>query len=239
MQKANTNTYHFLYWDAFRDLKMGQYLLNREQAFIRNILGTVRHQPRRVLEIGCCSGRVSLPFREAGLNFIGLDIDHFALTMFHHCSNKTPLVRGDALLLPFADGCFDCILAIQCFSYFNHQLFLQESNRVLANDGLLIYSAVNSSNYKRVLKRLRWHNLNFRPTDTISCSQMLLATEEHGFEIQTVSGYNWVPFTPELAPHSNSLLVGLAAWIERTLRLDRYYRISPWILVAAKKRRAQ
>ncbi len=42
----------------------------------------------------------------------------------------------------------------------------------------------------------------------------------------------WIPFPRT----SDNRLVSVAAWVEQKLRLDRYYSISPWILVAARKR---
>ena len=52
-----------------------------------------------------------------------------------------------------------------------------------------------------------------------------------GFDIKQVSGYNWVPFDRL----SDSAFVSSAALVEKTLRLDRLYNISPWVLVAARK----
>jgi hypothetical protein len=61
--------------------------------------------------------------------------------------------------------------------------------------------------------------------------EVLRATTDHGFEVQAVSGYNWLPFSRL----SDSALVIPAARIERALRLDRRPTVSPWILVSARK----
>jgi hypothetical protein len=63
------------------------------------------------------------------------------------------------------------------------------------------------------------------------CNDVLRTAADHGFKIQAVSGYNWLPFSRL----SDSALVIPAARIERALRLDRCPSVSPWILVAATK----
>jgi hypothetical protein len=64
------------------------------------------------------------------------------------------------------------------------------------------------------------------------CSKVLRAIRDHGFDIQAISGYGWIPFTRA----GRSVLVDVMARVEGQLRLDRWYGISPQILVAARKR---
>ena len=174
---------------------------------------------------------MALPLHNAGLNVVALEKDPVAVGAFQRRSNGIPLVMGDVLCLPFADGTFDSLVAIQCFEYFDHHQFLQESNRVVCNGGLLIFDALNRHSYKWPLKILSARTLEL-PSANLSCREILRATIDHGFDIQAVRGYNWVPFTR----HSDSALVDVTALVEQTLRLGRYYSISPKILVSAKKR---
>jgi acetolactate synthase regulatory subunit len=62
-------------------------------------------------------------------------------------------------------------------------------------------------------------------------SRVLRVIRDHGFDIQAVSGHGWIPFTRK----SGSALVDVMARVERRLRLDRWYGISPRILVGARK----
>ena len=237
------------------DTSMGRYLFQREFAFVKRFLGAAA-QPHRLLEVGCGKGQITRALQEAGLQVVGLDIDPAALAICQSHSNATPLITGRMPHLPFADESFDCVIAIECVGYFAHRPFLQESNRVLSNGGLLIFDSENQRSYRwalrrllgrsatRQLKRLLDRVAEIDPARTpkilaadykLSCREVLQATADSGFDIQAVSGYNWVPFDVR----SDSALVGPAARVEQTLRLDRYYNISPWFLVAARKRDAE
>lgn len=213
-----------------RDTTMGRYLFQHEYAFIGRWLRTST-QPRRILDIACGSGSISLPLHGSGLNVVGIDRDALALAEVQRRSNKIPLVLADSLRLPFSDNSFDCAIAIQCFEYFaDYHGFLREMSRLLVNGGLLIFDSLNTRSYRWRLKMLFGRTLSY-PSPNLSCGQILRATAEHGFNIRGLSGYNWVPFTRD----SNSPLVPLAALIEKKLRLDRCSSISPKILVAATK----
>ncbi len=87
--------------------------------------------------------------------------------------------------------------------------------------------------YKWHLKNRVGRRLDL-PSADLDYREVLRAAVDHGFEIRAVSGYNWVPFTR----HSDSKLVRVAALVESALRLDRYYQISPKILVAARRGRS-
>jgi len=204
---------------------MGRYLLEHEYAFAGRWLGQAR-QPCRVLDLACGSGSMGLPLR--------IDLDPLALAEIRRQSNRMPLVAGDALLLPFANNSFDCVIAIECFEYFTDcRGFLRAVNRVLVNGGTLIFDSLNRLGYKWWLKALLGRGVPY-PSPELSCGELLRATVEHGFDVQGIRGYGWVPFTRD----SNSPLLPLAALIENKLRLSRYSSISPKILVAARKREA-
>lgn len=231
MPAAATDLVQPFYWDQFRDTPLDRYLFRREYAFIRRFLGSTA-RPRSLLDIGCGSGRVTLPLHGMGLDVVGMDLDPVPLAAFQGRSDAVPLVRGAALRLPFADGSFDCVVAMEVLGYTDdHRGFLQECHRVLSRGGTLIFHAVNRRSYKRVLKRLVGRAAGLGPAYNLSAYELMRATAAQGFDIQGVSGYYWMPFSRK----SSSRLVGPAALLERALRLDRRYDISPWILVAASK----
>jgi SAM-dependent methyltransferase len=217
------------YWDQYRDTAVGRYLFAREHAFIGRVLGRGT-PPRRLLDVGCGSGRLTLPLREAGHEVVAVDLSPVALAAFRRRSATAPAVRGDAQCLPFADGSFDAVIAIQSFDYVDHVRFFQECGRVLRGDGLLVFDALNRRSYKWLLKNRVGRPLAL-PSANLDCREVLGATARHGFHVESVRGYNWVPFTR----HSNSRWVAVAAMAESALRLDRPYWVSPKILVAARK----
>jgi hypothetical protein len=104
--------------------------------------------------------------------------------------------------------------------------------------GLLILESVNRYSYKWLQRRLRrWFSRNpsgavsDKWVNIMSCGQVLSEITGHGFTIEAVSGYGWIPF----ARHSDSPLVDVLARIENSLGLARWHQASPRILVAAQK----
>ena len=218
------------YWDQFRDTTVGRYLFGREYAFISRVLGRGTCA-RTVLDLGCGSGRLTVPLRNAGHHVVGVDLSLVALRAFRRRSRGIPLVQGDTSNLPFADGSFDGVVAIQTLEFVEVSAFMRQCGRVLRPGGLLIFDALNRRSYKWHLKNRVGRRLEL-PSADLDYRDVLRAVIHHELEILAVSGYNWLPFTR----HSNSRLVRAAALVESTLRLDRYYRISPKILVAARRR---
>ena len=105
------NSVSSFYWDKYRDTTMGRYLFHCEHTFIRRLLCTIP-QPQRLLDVASGSGRMALPLHDAGINIVALELDPEALAAFKQRSNVVPLLRGDVLCLPFADGSFNAIVAI-------------------------------------------------------------------------------------------------------------------------------
>ena len=60
--------------------------------------------PKRVLDLACGTGDLCRTLADAGYRPIGAD---FSAGMLHAATTPAPLVRADALCLPFADGAFD------------------------------------------------------------------------------------------------------------------------------------
>jgi SAM-dependent methyltransferase len=231
MTSASAHDSGPFYWDRFRDTTVGRYLFQRERAFIDRALG---HEGRRraILDVGCGSGRFTIPLSDAGHQLVGTDLSRVALAAFRQRSLRVPLVLGDASYLPFVDGSFDGVIAVQTLDYVPLGDFMRECGRVLRPGGLLIFDSLNRRGYKWRLKNLLGRQLML-PSADLDYQDVLRAALDHGFEIQAIRGYNWAPVTRE----SNSKLVHLAALVESALGLDRYYQLSPKILVAARKGR--
>ena len=220
------------YWDRYRDTTLGRYLFEREHRFIRRALSRDRGR-RTLLDLGCGSGRLTLPLRGAGHDVVGLDLSSVALAAFRRRSRTVPLVQADSARLPLRDAAVDGVIAIQSLDYVEHRAFMGECSRVLRPGGLLIFDALNRRSYKWHLKNRVGRQLEL-PSAELDYCEVLRAAVRHGFEILDISGYNWVPFTR----HSDSGLVRAAAFVESALRLDRFYQISPKILVAARRGRS-
>jgi SAM-dependent methyltransferase len=223
--------------DKRPDVAMERYLLRRELTFVRRVLGGTI-QPRRLLEVCCGDGWITIPLHATGFPAVGLDINLVPLGILRRQFSGLPLVLGDAMCLPFADGSLDCVVAIQCLHFLDRTRFLQECSRIMRSGGLLILESLNRHSYKWLQRRLRRcfsrspsGAVSDKWVDILSCGEILREIAGHGFTTEAVSGYGWIPF----ARHSNSSWVGVMARVEQALRLERWYSISPRIIVAARK----
>ena len=118
-------------WDdyaPFYDWESARTLGRRDVAFWRRVAAGA---PGRVLELGCGTGRVSLPLARAGVDLVGLDrsdamlararrkaarlaqrIPPSRIPRIPNPQSRIPtFVRGDIRALPFADGEFSMVLA--------------------------------------------------------------------------------------------------------------------------------
>ncbi len=103
-------------WDAyapFYDWENARTLGRRDVSFWQRLAASVQG---RVLELGCGTGRVSLPLARAGVDLVGIDRSAAMLTRLAHQLSKSRIrqlrvLRGDIRALPFRDGAFNAVLA--------------------------------------------------------------------------------------------------------------------------------
>lgn len=94
-------------WDEyapFYDWENARTLGKRDVPFWRNLAG---HCGGRVLELGCGTGRISLPLGRAGVDLVGVDRSEPMLTRARmrvrraRLTTRVRLIRGDIRFLPF------------------------------------------------------------------------------------------------------------------------------------------
>jgi ubiquinone/menaquinone biosynthesis C-methylase UbiE len=104
-------------WDQyapFYDWENAQTLGRRDVPFWRRI-GLASGGP--LLELGCGTGRITLPLARAGVEVVGIDRSEPMLARAAArrrrapCGELVELVRGDIRALPFQPGQFDTVLA--------------------------------------------------------------------------------------------------------------------------------
>jgi ubiquinone/menaquinone biosynthesis C-methylase UbiE len=97
-------------WDEyapFYDWENAQTLGRRDVAFWRRVAGKANGP---VLELGCGTGRVSLPLARAGIDLIGIDRSAQMLARAKR-HDSLQLIRGDIRALPFEAGAFPMVIA--------------------------------------------------------------------------------------------------------------------------------
>jgi ubiquinone/menaquinone biosynthesis C-methylase UbiE len=107
-------------WDTyapFYDWENAQTLGRRDVAFWRRVAAKAKGP---VLELGCGTGRVSVPLARAGVDLIGIDrsaamLDRatarIAKSRTRRLAGSLAMVRGDIRQLPFDDGAFPMVIA--------------------------------------------------------------------------------------------------------------------------------
>ncbi len=101
-------------------------------------------RPPRVLDIACGDGVMTYRMRRAGLSVVGIDLDHLALRLARRELGKrrttAALLRASCMALPFADGSFDGVVAMELIEHLDphlNQTFLSEIRRVLRPAGVV------------------------------------------------------------------------------------------------------
>ncbi len=92
---------------------------------------------RRVLDLGCGKGRFGRALAERGAGVVGLDLSAAMLRDAHGLER----VRGSIRRLPFADGAFDRVVAIETLQHLPPESWdqiLAEIHRVLVPGGVLV-----------------------------------------------------------------------------------------------------
>lgn len=93
----------------------------------------------RVLDIGCGAGSVSGELVRRGHEVYGLDIMTKAIDRAQKRGIHAEIYDVNTVPLPFKDGFFDCILALDILEHLFHPLsLLRDMNRVLSPKGFAI-----------------------------------------------------------------------------------------------------
>jgi ubiquinone/menaquinone biosynthesis C-methylase UbiE len=147
LQKLLSRHAHWGYWEnpsaaqyTLRDFAAALEMLSRKLGEAADI-----QDGQRVLDCGCGFGGTiaHLNDRFQNLDLVGLNIDDRQLAIARanvqaQNSNRVSFVQGDACELPFEDGSFDRVLAVECIFHFpSRERFFQEARRVLKPGGVL------------------------------------------------------------------------------------------------------
>ncbi|MCL5046443.1 MAG: class I SAM-dependent methyltransferase [Actinobacteria bacterium] len=123
----------------------------------------------KILDIGCGPGAVSGPLVELGHEVYGLDISDASVREAHEKGIKAQLCDVEEEELPFSEGEFDLVMALDVLEHvFNPTVVLEKMKRVVKKDGALL---VCFPNHFDLINRLRillgfgivhWHHRNTR-----------------------------------------------------------------------------
>ncbi|APA74586.1 class I SAM-dependent methyltransferase [Mycobacterium avium subsp. hominissuis] len=150
IEKAFGNHVHFGYWDdpstatgSDEDYAHAADALTDQMVELADI-----SDGHHVLDVGCGFGGTISALNDQfdSLTLTGLNIDERQIArarrqVHPRQHNSVEFRVGDACALPFPDGSFDRVLAVECIQHFrSRQVFLMEAARVLKPGGVLALS---------------------------------------------------------------------------------------------------
>src|SRR5215471_10940078 len=148
--------------------------------------------PCRVLDVGCGAGFLSNDIGLRGRAVTGIDIaaDALAVARAHDASGRVRYVEGDALALPFEDGSFDAVCAMDLLEHVETpERAIAEASRVLAPGGLFFFHTFNRNflSWLVIIEGVEWFVRN-APEHLhvlrlfLTPGQVRAACTEHGLE---------------------------------------------------------
>jgi ubiquinone/menaquinone biosynthesis C-methylase UbiE len=221
-------------YDRWYATPLGQLVDRVEKAAIFALLPDL--YGRRVLEVGCGTGNISLELARRGARVVGLDVSGPMLAAAQHQARQqeVPLawVRGGAAALPFLQQSFDGVIAILALDFISDRPgVVREMVRVLRPGGFLLLALLNRYSLwtlKRLLKAWLAPSL-WRGVWFISPGELkkLLVTSEN---LEEISQHQAVYFPPLAHP-------SLLHYYPSMERLGRQLRlpIGAFLVAAARK----
>jgi ubiquinone/menaquinone biosynthesis C-methylase UbiE len=162
---------------------------------------------RRILEVGCGTGNISLELARRGARVMGLDVSGAMLAAAQqkaqHHSFPLAWIRSEAAALPFPQNSFDGVIAILALDFMaDRSGVVQEMVRVLAPGGFLLLALLNRYSLwtlKRLLKAWFassiWRGVRFISPGELKCLLVTIGNLEEIRQRQAVY------FPPLANPH--------------------------------------
>ncbi len=226
------------YWDRVAVTLMGRYSTQVEGSFVEESLMLHLAKPAVIFDAGGGTGRFAIPLYQNGYRVIVEEVNPLPLQILRHREPMIPVILLDskAKHFPIKEASVDCILCIENDSLVLSEWFFSECNRILRNNGIIIFTLLNRLSYKGFYKKfiLRedyskhpWKKSHY----TTSFRRIKLRLKNAGFKLAKAKGFYWLPVSRE----SNNRLVPYFALVERLLHLDLLSFLSPRIIIEGRK----
>jgi SAM-dependent methyltransferase len=105
-----------------------------------------KHDPKRILDLGCGSGEITDTLRKKGFNIVGLDISESDCKAAKECYPKCDFQVYDGLNIPFEKNSFDTVILNDVFEHVPYSYMdklIENIKEVVEPEGLIYISATN------------------------------------------------------------------------------------------------
>jgi len=226
------------YCDRVAATSVGKYSTQVEGSFIEESLMLHLAKPAVIFDAGGGTGKFAISLHRNGYRVIVEEINPLPLRILRHREPGIPVILLDskAKHFPIKEASIDCILCIEADSLVLLEWFFSECNRILKDNGIIIFTILNRFSYKGFYKKfiLRedfskhlWKKSHY----ATSFRRIKVRLRNAGFKITRANGYYWLPVSHD----SNNKLVPYCAFIEKFLHLDLLSSLSPRIIIRARK----
>lgn len=158
-----------------------------ERMFHRYQFAASFSEGKDVLEVACGAGQgLGFLAKMAKRVFGGDYTENLVKGAKGYYQERIPLLRLDALFLPFRDQCLDVVILYEAIYYLNDaETFFREAKRVLRKDGVLLIATVNKD----------WSEFNPSPFSTryLSIPELSTLLQESGFSVEIYGAYSALP----------------------------------------------
>jgi len=226
------------YCDRVAATATGQYSTQVEGSFVEESLMTYVAKPAVIFDAGGETGRFAIPLYRNGYRVIVEEINPLPLRILRYGEPAIPviLLDSEAEHFPIKEASVDCVLCIEVNALIQLEWFFSECNRILKQNGIIIFTTHNRYSYKGFYKKFilqedsskyHWKKSHYAS----SFQQIKLCLKNAGFKLTRAKGFSWLPASRA----SNNKLIPYFALIEKLLCLDLLLSLSPWIIVEARK----
>ena len=226
------------YCDRMAATLMGKYSTRVEGSFIKESLMLYLTKPAVIFDAGGGTGRFAIPLYGNGCRVIVEETNLLPLRILRHREPGIPVILLDskATHFPIREASVDCILCIEADSLVLLEWFFSECNRILKDNGIIIFTLLNRFSYKGFYKKFLLRedcskHLWKKSLYATSFRRIKSRLRNAGFRITRAKGFYWLPVSRE----SNNKLVPYFALIEKLLHLDLLPSLSPRIIIRARK----
>lgn len=139
----------------------------------------------RILDVGCGRG-FFLKYAEKYYETFGMDISKYGIDQARHISPRSTFQIGTVYKFGYKDRVFDIVSSFDLLEHIERPAYvLQEYNRVLKIDGILVISVPNIHSIGKKWKKDKWFGYKDKTHQTLlSNNQWLDILEKNGFEIK-------------------------------------------------------
>ena len=162
----------------------------------------------RVLDVACGTGTYLAQAQKNGAEVVGCDISENIIRISKNKGLDNVIVN-DYHTLPFKNGTFDLILCINAIHYSNNpKKVLSEMRRVLAVNGIILFSYFNILNFRVInyIRKLYLKNRQIAYEHRYFTHQMEKILKEAKLTPTYYCGINLLPFIVNSKPRNKKFL---------------------------------